>query len=289
MRSNPQGSLRVFTRCARPRAGANLADVKQNSKRWRQAAVWLHVVTSVGWMGQALALFVLLAVSWVSDDQSVRVAGTSMAHVLDTTLLAPLANASAFTGCMLAATTAWGFFRHWWILAKFAITLVQLYIGIFILSDVLQDSVAAARAGDPTPAPLAQIVGASLMACAIAFQAWLSVVKPWQRTPWTGSRGKRAPILPTAPRWMFVATVLTPPADISLGIVLGFPSPLVSALVLTIRLVGRRRQLRVGRGKRTAPASADSPDTHATTPSQFDVRMQASDRPDALSAQHQTR
>src|SRR3954464_14629776 len=108
--------------------------IKRASQRWRQAVVWLHVVTSVGWMGQALALFVLLALGLGSEDSATRIAATSMAHEIDTVLLAPLANASAFTGFMLAASTAWGYFRHWWVLAKFAVTLVQLYAGIFLLS-----------------------------------------------------------------------------------------------------------------------------------------------------------
>jgi hypothetical protein len=243
----PRVDVRVFAGIrrmwARARAQQPERMADKSAQRWRQAAVWLHIITSVGWMSQALALVALMTVSFTSGDVSVRVSATSMAHVLDTSLLAPLANAAAFTGFMLAASTPWGYFRHWWVLVKFAITIVQLYAGIFILSDALQDSVMAARAGEPTP-PLPQIVGAGLMAGAIAFQAWLSVVKPWQRTPWTAGGGKRAPKLPTAPRWVFVATVCAPLVDIAVGLYLGNPMPALSLLVLVIRLVGRRRQLR---------------------------------------------
>jgi hypothetical protein len=199
--------------------------------------VWLHVVTSVGWMGQALALFTLLAISGATEDGEIRVAATSMAHEIDTLLLAPLANASAFTGFMLAAATAWGFTRHWWVLAKFAITLVQLYAGIFLLSGALQDSVAAARAGDPEPAPLALVIGTALMASAIAFQAWLSVAKPW-------GKARSGAKLPTAPTWVFVAAVAAPLADITVGLILGFPLPALSLIVLIVQLVRRRRELR---------------------------------------------
>ncbi|MGP4019121.1 hypothetical protein [Saccharopolyspora sp. 5N708] len=210
---------------------------KGTSQRWRQAVVWLHVITSVGWMAQALVLFTLLAVSAASDDPAVRISATSMAHVVDMRLLAPFANAAAFTGFMLAASTAWGFFRNWWVLAKFAITIVQLYAGIFILSDALQSSVEAAEAGLPTP-PLSQLLGTALMASAIAFQAWLSIAKPWRRTPWAAK-----PKLPTAPNWVFAAAVAAPLIDIATGIVLGFPSPLCQLIVLITRLIGRRRQI----------------------------------------------
>ncbi len=200
--------------------------------------MWLHVITSVGWMAQALVLFALLATSFTSADPAVRIGATSMAHVIDMRLLAPFANAAAFTGFMLAASTAWGFFRNWWVLAKFAITLVQLYAGIFILSAALQRSVEAAAAGQPTP-PLPQLVGTALMASAIAFQAWLSIAKPWRRTPWAAG-----PKPPTAPNWIFATAVAAPLIDIATGLALGFPSPLCQLIVLTTRLIGRRRELR---------------------------------------------
>ncbi|MCI2417819.1 hypothetical protein MOQ72_10320 [Saccharopolyspora sp. K220] len=216
---------------------------KGTSQRWRQAVVWLHVITSVGWMAQALVLFTLLAVSATSNDPEVRISATSMAHVVDVRLLAPFANAAAFTGLMLAAATAWGFFRNWWVLVKFAITIVQLYAGIFILSGALENSVATAEAGLPTP-PLSQLVGTSLMASAIAFQAWLSVAKPWRRTPWAGKRK-----LPTAPNRVFVAAVIAPLIDIATGIVLGFPSPLCQLIVLTTALITRHRRIHRQQGK----------------------------------------
>ncbi|MFJ8913139.1 hypothetical protein [Amycolatopsis sp. NPDC102389] len=196
-------------------------------KTWRQLTVWLHVITSVGWMGQALALFTLLAIGRASEDGEIRLAATSMAHEIDTFLLAPLANASAFTGFMLAAGTAWGFARHWWVLAKFAITLVQLYAGIFLLSGALRDSV-----GSDQP-PVALVAGTALMASALAFQAWLSVAKPWGKVR-SGAR------LPTAPTWVFVAAVLAPLTDITVGLLLGYPLPALSLILLVVQLVRRR-------------------------------------------------
>ncbi len=200
------------------------------TKTWRQLTVWLHIVTSVGWMGQALALFTLLVIGRTSDDREIRVAATSMAHEIDTFLLAPLANASAFTGFMLAAATAWGFTRHWWVLAKFAITLVQLYAGIFLLSGALRDSVG----GDPQPVPL--VAGTALMASALAFQAWLSVAKPWGKV-----RSGVKP--PTAPTWVFAAAVFAPLTDITVGLLVGYPLPVLSLAVLIVQLVRRRPEL----------------------------------------------
>jgi hypothetical protein len=198
------------------------------TKRWRQLTVWLHILTSVGWMAQALALCVLLWAGVATRDPAVRDAATSMAHVLDGRLLGPLADASAFTGIMLAVATPWGFFRHWWVFVKFAITLVQLYLGIFVLSPQLTRSVT----DGPTTA---QVAGTALMAGAIAFQGWLSVGKPWGRI-----RNRRRGT-GTAPGWIFTITVLGGLTDLALAFALGHPLPLLSIGLLVVGLIRRPR------------------------------------------------
>ncbi|MGH3712976.1 MAG: hypothetical protein ACRDT4_05870 [Micromonosporaceae bacterium] len=128
---------------------------------------------------------------------------------------------------MLCALTSWGFFRYRWVLGKFVITIVQLYLGIFILSGTLHSAVEASAHGGIGPAvPLA--TGTLLMMSAIAFQAWLSVAKPWRRTPWA-SPGK----LPTASPWLFAAAVAVPTGDLLLSaFVTGRPMPVLSLLTV---------------------------------------------------------
>jgi|GEM_PF-1598555 len=126
----------------------------------RQILVWLHVLTSVGWMSQALALFTLLSYGMTAGDRQARHSAYAMAEVLDAHVLLYLANASAFTGIMLAALTRWGFFVHWWVLTKFAITLSQLYVGIALLSpDLAAAARVAGQGGDP---PVRGLLVASL-------------------------------------------------------------------------------------------------------------------------------
>lgn len=217
------------------------------ANRWRQSAVWLHVLTSVGWMTLALTLFTLMVIAAVSDDPAVRVSALSMSNQLDLHLLAPLANAATLTGCLLAAATPWGFFRNWWILVKFVSTIVQLNLGLFLLSPALQTAEDAARAGEGNPAGGLQMAGSAFMVSALAFQAWLSVTKPWRRTPWSATSK-----LPSAPTWVFAGSVWAPLADIAGGIALGFPLPLLTIVVLVIRLITRRRQATpVARTRRT--------------------------------------
>ncbi|MEA5362228.1 hypothetical protein VA596_22015 [Amycolatopsis sp., V23-08] len=173
-----------------------------------------------------------------------------MADRLDSVLLAPMANVSAFTGLVLAGATAWGYFRHCWVLTKFALTFIQLYAGIFLLSPALRES------ADTATATGLQIAGASLMASALSFQAWLSIAKPGKRTPWSP-----APKPPTAPTWVFVAGVAAPAVDVGAGLAAGYPLPalsLVTLIVLGLERRGRRRRDRppTARSPRSAPAAS---------------------------------
>lgn len=214
-------------------------------KRARTLLVWLHVVTSVGWLSQALALFTLLLYGLNTGD----VDAFRMARVLDHHVLAFMGATSAFSGMMLSATTPWGYFKHWWVLGKFVITVVQLYTGIFVLSGRLE----AAANGDVsawTP------VGTALMVAGFAFQTWLSVAKPWGRTPWADPKVK----LPTASAKAFVLALTIPLADLGLGLWMGNPMPLtmlVTVVAYSIRRAarGRRRSSDAsGRGTSARPA-----------------------------------
>ncbi|MDQ7805264.1 hypothetical protein Q5425_16075 [Amycolatopsis sp. A133] len=222
----------------------------KTSPRWRQAVVWLHVVSSVAWMSQALALVVLMSLAATRPAQAG--AATSMAARLDSVLLAPMANVSAFTGLLLAGATAWGYFRHWWVLTKFVLTLAQLYAGIFLLSPALHAAVASGVV------PWLQIAGTSLMVTALAFQAWLSVAKPGKKTSWSPAAKP-----PTAPTWVFVAAIGAPAVDVAAGITLGYPLPALE-LVMLIVLLGferRRRRRRAQRPSARTPRSAPAAST----------------------------
>ena len=222
----------------------------------RSLLVWLHVVTSVGWMSQAIALFALLSYGLNADRPATRHSAYTMAEVLDTHVLLYLANGSAFTGLMLAALTPWGYFRYWWVLVKFAITVSQLTLGIVLLSPAL----AAAAAGRETQ--IGRLTAASLlMVSAIAFQAWISVAKPWPRTPW--SRRDRADRLARrqllaqprpavrgaargTPGWLYMAATVIPVTDYLLWTGLfGVPMPALQLLAALSLPIWRARRARM--------------------------------------------
>ncbi|MBP2337160.1 hypothetical protein JOF41_003338 [Saccharothrix coeruleofusca] len=191
----------------------------------RKLLVWTHVVSSTTWMCMALALFAVVGYASAAVGEQRRHA-FEIAHLLDVEVLQFAATTAAFTGLMLSGLTPWGYFRHWWVLLKFGITLIQLYVGIFVLSPNLHPDGSAALTR----------VGALLMASALACQVWLSVAKPGGRTPWA-SAGR----LPTAPPWAFAACLAVPFADYALGeFLLGQSIPLMSLLLVVCYPVARR-------------------------------------------------
>jgi hypothetical protein len=96
--------------------------------RIRKLTLTAHVSTSVGWLG-ALAVFLAHAiVSLKSQDlQLVRAAALAMS-VTTWLVIVPLSLASLITGLMQALGSAWGLFRHYWIVFKLLLTAIATIV-----------------------------------------------------------------------------------------------------------------------------------------------------------------
>ena len=87
----------------------------------RKLGLTMHVVVSVGWLG-AVGAFLALAVTSLSKDvQLARSAYLSM-EVVGRAALLPLSAAALVSGIVQSLGTKWGLFRHYWVIAKLALT-----------------------------------------------------------------------------------------------------------------------------------------------------------------------
>ncbi len=88
----------------------------------RKFALTVHVTSSVGLLG-AIASFLVLALAGVTtqDSPTIRAVYPAM-ELVARFIIVPLAFASLITGLVQSLGTAWGLFRHYWILAKFSLT-----------------------------------------------------------------------------------------------------------------------------------------------------------------------
>jgi hypothetical protein len=88
----------------------------------RRLLLTAHVTSSVGWIG-AVCVFLALAGIGLTSQSADTVRGAYL--VMDRAAwlaLVPFAIASLISGVVVALTTPWGLFRHYWVVFKLLIT-----------------------------------------------------------------------------------------------------------------------------------------------------------------------
>lgn len=116
-------------------------------RRLRTFALTVHVTVSVGWLGAVAAFLALGVVGLTSGhDQTVRGVYLVMEPAARFFLL-PLALASLVTGLVQALGTAWGLFRHYWVLFKL---LINTFATLVLLMYMQTFRAMAGLAADPT-------------------------------------------------------------------------------------------------------------------------------------------
>ena len=154
----------------------------------RKLALTTHVASSVGWFG-SVAAFLALAIAGLNsvDSQSVRAAYLAM-HVVTWFVIVPFCLASLATGFVESAITPWGLVRHYWIIAKLALTVIATIL-LFVHTQPIDRVAAVAARVDLRPGDLRtirlQLIGDAAAALFVLFATtMLSVIKPWGMTPY---------------------------------------------------------------------------------------------------------
>ena len=149
-----------------------------------------HVTTSVGWLGAVLVFLALAGIGLTSsDERTVRGAYLVMAPAA-WFVLVPLAHASLLTGIVLSLGTAWGLFRHYWVVLKLVIT---VFATIILLVYMETFRVMAGMAADPE-VDLAAVRNASplvhsiLALILLLIATVLGVYKPFGMTAYGGPK-----------------------------------------------------------------------------------------------------
>lgn len=171
----------------------------------RKAALVAHIVTSVGWLG-AVAAFLAVAIVAVrtSEPATGRALYIAM-DVLGAAALVPLSLASFASGVLQSLGTPWGLLRHWWVIAKLAISVIATVVLLLYTSTlrILGDAATSPTVTDdqlllPSSSPVLHAAAAIVV---LLIAAVLSVFKPkgltrygWrkqQRRAATGPAGRR--------------------------------------------------------------------------------------------------
>ena len=94
----------------------------------RKLALTAHVVSSVGWLGTAVAYLGLVVAALASEDPEL-VRGAYLAiEPITWFAIVPLAVASLLSGLVQSLGTSWGLFRHYWVLFKLVLTVLATIV-----------------------------------------------------------------------------------------------------------------------------------------------------------------
>lgn len=154
--------------------------------RVRKLALTTHVTSSVGWLG-AVAAFLALAVAGLTNEDPQLVGAAYLSMELTTwAVIVPLSLAALLTGLVQSLGTTWGVFRHRWIVAKLALTVLATMV-LLIHTEPIGRAAAAAAAStlstsDLRPLRIQLVADAGAAVVALLIATTLSVFKPWGLT-----------------------------------------------------------------------------------------------------------
>lgn len=145
----------------------------------RRFALTAHVVSSVGWLGTAVAYLGLVVAALTSEDaQLVRAAYLALEPITWFAIV-PLAFASLLTGLVQALGTAWGLFRHYWVFFKLVLTMLGTIVLLANTQTVSSLADVAAEMGSVDPGNLqGQLLHAGGGLLVLLVTTVLAVYKP---------------------------------------------------------------------------------------------------------------
>ncbi len=139
---------------------------------WRKATLTVHVASSVGWIG---AVGAFLAVALAAGPSG----GTFAAlEAIGRFALVPLSVAALLTGIVQALGTVWGLVRHYWVLAKLAITLLAAAVLMIYMPTLTELRRMAESPAAQDVSAASPILHASAALAVLLIALGLSVFKP---------------------------------------------------------------------------------------------------------------
>jgi hypothetical protein len=145
----------------------------------RRAALALHVISSVGWIGAAAAYLVLgITAALTEQPLTVRAAWIGM-ELLGWQALVPLGCLALLTGLLMSVGTQWGLVRHYWVLIALVLTTIALAVLIFHMPAVTAAADLARTSDDRVVTELGgDVLHPALGLVVLIVIAILNIIKP---------------------------------------------------------------------------------------------------------------
>jgi uncharacterized membrane protein len=156
----------------------------------RKGLLTVHIVSAVGLLGSIAGLLVAGIRAATRDDLAEAHTIYELMAVLPFALGIPLSFIALGSGILVALTSPWGLFRHWWVTAKLALLVATLSLGAVVSGPAMTemaDHTAPSGDGDRGDEwALVFVLGVQIGLVLAA--AVLAVFKPGGRIPWRRAR-----------------------------------------------------------------------------------------------------
>lgn len=152
----------------------------------RKFTLTTHVTLSVGWLG-AVAGFLALAIAGLvsRDSQAVRSYYISM-ELVGWFVIVPACLGSLISGIIQSLGTKWGLFRHYWIVAKFILTVISTLLLLLHMKPISHLAEVAAKStlsyADLRGLRIQLTADAAVALAVLIIAVILSIYKPWGKT-----------------------------------------------------------------------------------------------------------
>jgi uncharacterized membrane protein len=143
------------------------------SPRTRQIVLTVHIVASVGLLGDVAGFLAIAIRAATTADPGLEAASYELLSMFGMVFGIPLSLASIATGVTLGLGTKWGVLRYPWVTTKLALNVSVLLVGALLLGPSIDEM----RGGDGDAGGVL-VAGAAYDVIALTLATTLSVFKP---------------------------------------------------------------------------------------------------------------
>ncbi len=146
-----------------------------------------HLIFVMMWVIGVITMALIYLTKPTSGDELYM--SFRIMRLVDDFLVIPGAMLTTFTGILYGVFTNWGFFKHRWIIIKWAVSLTIIIVGTFYLSPLLDDCLnianetrnAAMNNMTISRYSHTTFICACIQSAALVFLVIISVLKPWKK------------------------------------------------------------------------------------------------------------
>jgi len=142
----------------------------------RRAVLTVHIVASVGLLGEIAGFLVIALRAAASDDPAVAAASYDLLAIFSAAFGIPLSFLALASGIALGVTSKWGVLRYWWVTAKLVLLASVILVGALVLGPGV-DAMRNGGGGAETRI----VAGAAYDVVVLLVATGLSVYKPRRR------------------------------------------------------------------------------------------------------------